>query len=146
VEDQVALVQREALERVSRAEAKNAIVLAFAHQDAEGPARKITLLEDEIAAEHRAWEVSKRERQEQFEELILLQTWGSELCHAIVGPPRARHHLSEGMRLAALCHIEMAGEPTALQAVVSTATELVLRCSPTDTFRVEVVSELATEF
>jgi hypothetical protein len=37
-------------------------------------------------AEHQ-WEVSERERWEQFEELNLLQTQGSELCHAIINPP-----------------------------------------------------------
>jgi hypothetical protein len=45
--------------------------------------------------------VSERERQEQFEELTLLQTRGSELCHAIVGAPRVRNHFSEGMQLVA---------------------------------------------
>jgi hypothetical protein len=90
--------------------------------------------------------MSLRERQAQFEELTLLQTQGSKLCHAIVSPPWSRHHLSEGMQLATLRHTEMAGELAAFLVAVSSATELVLRCSPSDTSRVEVEGELATEF
>jgi hypothetical protein len=90
--------------------------------------------------------MSLRERQAQFEELTLLQTQGSKLCHAIVGPPWSRHHLSEGMQLATLRHTEMAGELAAFLVAVSSAMELVLRCSPSDTSRVEVEGELATEF
>jgi hypothetical protein len=52
-------------------------------------------------------EVSERLCREEFEDLTLLQTRGSELCHAIIGPPRARHHLTEGMWLAALHNTEM---------------------------------------
>jgi hypothetical protein len=109
VEDRAVLVEREALERVSRAEAEKAVVLDFAHEDAKGFACKVTLLEDKLAAEHQAREVCERERREQFKELSLLQTRGSELYHANVGPPRAGHHLSEGMWLAALYHTEMVG-------------------------------------
>jgi hypothetical protein len=64
-----------------------------AHEDAEGLVQKITILEGELAEERQAreldvensrglsdiavdverwWEVSERERQEQFEELTLL--------------------------------------------------------------------------
>jgi hypothetical protein len=50
-EDQVALAERETLERVSRAEAKNSTALASAREDAEGLARKVALLEDELATE-----------------------------------------------------------------------------------------------
>jgi hypothetical protein len=50
------------------------------------------------------------------------------------------------MRLAALRHIAMAKELTVLQAVVSTAMESVIGRSPSDTFRVEIVGEMATEF
>jgi hypothetical protein len=77
--------------------------------------------------------VSERERQEQFKELTLLQTRGSELCHAIIGPLRARHHMSEGMRLAAVREFAM------LRVVVSSTAESVLRHSPSDTFCMEVV-------
>jgi hypothetical protein len=69
VQDWATLVEREALERVSRAEAENATMLASAHQDAEGFAWKVAVLKDELAAEHQAREVSEREFQEQFEEL-----------------------------------------------------------------------------
>jgi hypothetical protein len=80
--------------------------------------------------ERQAWEVSERERLAQFEELTHLQTWGSELCHAVIGPPRARHHLSEGMRLEALRHTKMAEELAMLQASVSSIEESVLGRSP----------------
>jgi hypothetical protein len=86
-EDRATLAEREALERVSRAEVENATALASTREDVEGLARKITLLEDELAAELQAREVSERERREQFKELTLLQTRGSDLCHTIVGPP-----------------------------------------------------------
>jgi hypothetical protein len=51
-EDWVALVEREALERVSKAEAENAVALASAHADAKSFACKIALHEDELTAEH----------------------------------------------------------------------------------------------
>jgi hypothetical protein len=145
VEDWVALAEKEALERVSKAEAENATVLATASKDTEGLARKVTLLEDELAAEHWAQEMSQREHWACFEELTLLQTWDSVLCHAIVGPPWAKY-LSEGMRLAALHHTEMAGELTMFWAVVSSAAQSVLGCSPSNTTRAVVVGELVAEF
>jgi hypothetical protein len=89
--------------------------------------------------------VSERERQEQFEELTLLQTRGSELCHAIVGTPRVRNHFSEGMQLAALRHTEVAGE-LATWAAMSSTVELALGRSPNEVFRVEVVGELVAKF
>jgi hypothetical protein len=145
VEDWIALAEKEALERVSKAEAENATVLASASKDTEGLARKVTLLEDELAAEHWAQEMSQREHRACFEELTLLQTWDSVLCHAIVGPPWPKY-LSEGMRLAALHHIEMAGELTMFWAVVSSAAQSVLGCSPSNTTRAVVVGELVAEF
>jgi hypothetical protein len=60
-EDQATLAEREALERVLRAEMENAVVLASAREDVEGFARKIALLEDELAAERQARDVSERE-------------------------------------------------------------------------------------
>jgi hypothetical protein len=54
---------------------------------------------DTAANAKHQWEVSKKEHQEQFQELTLLWTRGSKQCFAIVGPPRVRNHLSEGMRL-----------------------------------------------
>jgi hypothetical protein len=74
----------EARERVSRMEAENTAVLAFARKDAEGIVRKIALLEDELVVENsyglsdmvadaeRRWEVSEMEHREQFGELTLL--------------------------------------------------------------------------
>jgi hypothetical protein len=94
----------------------------------------------------RQWEVSEKGHQEHFEELTLLQTWGSLLCLSIIGHPRVRNHLSEGMRIAALCHTEMARELAMLRAMVSSAVELALGRSPDATFWVEVVGELVAEF
>jgi hypothetical protein len=146
MEDWATLAKREALERVSRADAENAIALASAREDVEGFARKIALLEDELIAERQALEVFERECGEQFEELTLLQTRGFEMCYTIVGPPRARHHLFEGMRLATLRHTEITRELAVLQVVMSSTMDSVLGRSPSDTFRVEVEGELATEF
>jgi hypothetical protein len=72
VEDRAALMEREALERVLWAEEENATALPSAREDAKGFARKIGLLEDELAAERHAREVLEREHREQFEELTLL--------------------------------------------------------------------------
>jgi hypothetical protein len=147
-------------------EVGNAAMLASAHEDVEGLAQKIALLEAKHAVEHRAcelaeeksrglfdmvadaerwWEVSERERWEQFEELTLLQTQGFELCDAIVGPSRVRNHLLEGMRLSTPHHIDMVGELAKLQAVVSSTTESALGHSPNEIFCVEVVDELVVE-
>jgi hypothetical protein len=92
-----------------------------------------------------ARETSEWEHRACFEELTLLQTQGSELCHAIVGAPQARH-LSEGMRHAALRYTEVAEELATFWAIVSFATELVLGCSPGNTVCVEVVNELVIVF
>jgi hypothetical protein len=59
-------------------------------------------------------EESERACREQVEELTLLQIHGSELCLAIVGPPRVRSHLSEGMQITVLRHTEMAEQLAAL--------------------------------
>jgi hypothetical protein len=45
-EDWAALAVREALQRVSRVEVENATMLSFAHEDVEGLAWKIAILED----------------------------------------------------------------------------------------------------
>jgi hypothetical protein len=58
------VVQREALERVSRMEVENITVLAFACEDAEGFLQKLAFLKGELAAECWAREVSKREHRE----------------------------------------------------------------------------------
>jgi hypothetical protein len=63
-EDRAALAEREPLERVLRAEAVNATALASTCEDVEGLAQKIAILEDELAAEHRAREVPEREHRE----------------------------------------------------------------------------------
>jgi hypothetical protein len=140
VEDWATLVERVARERVSRVEVESAAMLASAHEEAKCLVWKITLLEGELVEVRRAWEVAKEnshglsnmaddaerrwevsewEHQEHFEELTLLQTWGSELCLAIVNPPQVRNHLSEGMWVTTLRHTEMAGELVVIQAVLS---------------------------
>jgi hypothetical protein len=90
--------------------------------------------------------VSEREHREQFEELSLLQARGSEMCLAIVGPPRVRNHLSVGMRAAAFHHTKRVGELAAPLAAVSSVAGSMLGCSPTETSRVEVMDELVAEF
>jgi hypothetical protein len=57
-----------------------------------------------------------------------------------------RNDLSKGMRSTALCHTEMAGELATLWMVVSSIMESVLGHLPDETFPVEVVGELVTEF
>jgi chromosome segregation ATPase len=112
VEDRAALAEREAWERLLRLEAKSTTT------PVEDFAQRIDLLEGELAKAHQAQDVaeensrglsnavadterwqeeSNRKCQEWVEELTLLQARGSELCQAIVGPPRVRSHLSEGM-------------------------------------------------
>jgi hypothetical protein len=107
--DRAPLAESEALEPMCRLEVENSIALSFARADAKDLAWKVIHIEDELAEEHWAQETSEREHREHFEELHLLQTRGSKLCHVIVGHLRARH-LSEGMWLVALRHTEMAGE------------------------------------
>jgi hypothetical protein len=52
VEDWDALAWRTAREWVSRVEVENVAVLASTHEDAEGLAQKIALLEGELAGAH----------------------------------------------------------------------------------------------
>jgi hypothetical protein len=73
MDDQAALAERVVLERVSRADAKNAEALALVREATKGLVRKISLLQDELAAERRAWELYERQRYAQFEELTLQQ-------------------------------------------------------------------------
>jgi hypothetical protein len=58
-EDQAALVEREAQERVSWVEADSVVMLASTHEEAEGFVRKIVLLKGELAEVHRAREVAE---------------------------------------------------------------------------------------
>jgi hypothetical protein len=59
-------------------------------------------------------EESKRECQEHVDELTLLQTRGSKLCLAILGPPRVRGHMSEVMWSAVLHHTKLVEDLTTL--------------------------------
>jgi hypothetical protein len=152
---------------VLRVEAESTAVLASALEETEGLVWKIALLEGELEEVGRAREVaeettcglfdtpadaewqreeSKRGHQEQLGELTLLLTRGSELCIAIVNPPRVKNHLSEGMQIAALHHTEMAGELAMLQMALSSTIEFTLGRSPDETFWVEVMDELVAEF
>jgi hypothetical protein len=144
-EDHGALAEREALERVSRAEEENAMMFASACEDAEGLTRKVALLEDELAVEHRAWAMFEREHRACVEVLTLMQTWSFELSHAIIGTPWAKH-LSKGMWLASFHHTEMVRELAAFQVAVSSATESVLSRSLDNTAHAVVVGELVAEF
>jgi hypothetical protein len=54
--------------------------------------------------------------------------------------------LSEGMRLAALCHAEMTKELAVLRAMVSSAADSTLGRSPNEIFHMEVVGLLVAEF
>jgi hypothetical protein len=57
-----------------------------------------------------------------------------------------RNYLLERIHATAICYIEMVRELAALRAVVTLATELVLRCSPDETFQAEIVDELVAQF
>jgi hypothetical protein len=46
--------------------------------------------------------------------LTLLEARGSMLCQAIVSPPRVRSHVSEGMQIVALHHVEIVEQLVAL--------------------------------
>jgi hypothetical protein len=148
-------------------EVENTATLASCREDAKGLVRKVTLLEGGLAEARQAREaaeekfhslsdtsadgarwlmVFERERRKQFEELSLLRARGSEPCLTIVGSPRVRNHLLEGMQVASLCHTEMAGELAALQAAVSSDAELVLGRSLDESFWVEVIDKLVAKF
>jgi hypothetical protein len=166
MEDQATLVKREAQKRVSRMEVESTVALASACGEAKDLTRRIALLEGELAEARQARDTTKENSQglsdvaadaerrleeskrvcwEHVEELILLQTRGSELCLTIVGPLRVRSHLLEGMLIAALHHNEMLEEFAALRAAVSSIVKFALRHSPNDTFQVEGVDELIAE-
>jgi hypothetical protein len=61
-----------------------------------------------VADANRWWKDAERECQKLVQERTLLQTQGSELCQAIVGPLKLRGHLLEGIQIAASHHTEMA--------------------------------------
>jgi hypothetical protein len=150
-EARAALVETEAREEVLRMEAESATTLASTHGEAEGFTRRISLLEGELMNALQARDMTEvnsrglssvvagvdwwqeeveRECQERVRELTLLQTWGSELCQAIVGPLKMRGQLSEGMWIAVVSHTEMDEQLTMLWAMVSSVVQSVLRCSP----------------
>jgi hypothetical protein len=59
VEARATLVEREAWERVSRVEVESDVVLASAHGEVEDLARRISLLEGELAKACQAWDITK---------------------------------------------------------------------------------------
>jgi hypothetical protein len=155
------------MESTRAREVESIEVLASVREDAEGLIRKVTLLEGEHAEACQAWDVaeekfyslsdasadgvqrlvvSEMERQEQVEELSLLQAWGAELCLTIIGPSQVRSHLSTRMWVTALLHARMVRELTALRAAVSSTVELVLGCLPDETSRVEIKNEMTAKF
>jgi hypothetical protein len=71
-EDWVAVAEWEVLEQESQAEAEQSTALASTRTDTKGLARRITLLEGELAEERRAGETSERKHWACFEELTLL--------------------------------------------------------------------------
>jgi hypothetical protein len=75
-----------------------------------------------------------------------LWSWGVELCLSILGPSQVMSYLPMRMRAAALHHTGVVGELTMLCAAMSSATELVFRCSPSGSSRLEVMSELIAKF
>jgi hypothetical protein len=148
-------------------EVESVAVLAPAWGDADGLIRKVALLKGELVEARRAWDVagervrylsnssaegarwlmaSEMKRQEQFEELSLLWSWGIELCLSIIGPSQVMSHHPTRMRAATLHHAGMVGELTALQTAVSSTMELVLCHAPGVTSWVEVMNELTVEF
>jgi hypothetical protein len=60
-------------------------------------------------------------------------SWGVELCLSIIGPSQVMSPLPGRMRAAALHHTKVVEELIALQEAMSSATELVLGCSPSET-------------
>jgi hypothetical protein len=89
--------------------------------------------------------VSEMERLEQFEELSLLQAWGAKLCLTIIGPSQVKSTLPTGMWATTLHHAMVIRELAARQAVVTSAMERVLRRSPDETSRVDVMNELTAK-
>jgi hypothetical protein len=127
-ESRAALAERETRERVSRMETESATALASTRRETEGFAQRIALLKansqslSSVAADaDRRWEEARRECRERVQELTLLQTRGFELCQAIVGPPKLRGQLSEGMWIVVTRHTEMAKQLTGLQATMFSA-------------------------
>jgi hypothetical protein len=60
------------------------------------------------AADVNRWQEDVDERcRDLVQELTLLQTRGSELCHTIIDPPMVRGHQSEGMQVATNHQAEM---------------------------------------
>jgi hypothetical protein len=98
-----------------------------ARQAQEVAEEKFRSLSDALADGARQLVVFEMERREQFEELSLLRALSAKLCLAIIGPSYGRSHLLARMRATTLRLTEMAGELTALQAVVSSTVELVMR-------------------
>jgi hypothetical protein len=58
-EDRATVAEREAQERLSRAEVESAVVLTSTHEEPEGPVRKIALLEGELVEVRRAQEMAE---------------------------------------------------------------------------------------
>jgi hypothetical protein len=148
-------------------EAESATMLASACVETEDFARWIALLKGRVAEACQAQEVveensrglfdattntkewreeSKRECRELVEKLTLLQTGGSEQCLAIVGAPRGRSHLLEGMWITFLHHTEMVEQLVTLWVTMSFIMEFILGRSPNESFWGEVVDKPVAQF
>jgi hypothetical protein len=76
-------------------------------------------LSDRVINADRRWKEAQRQCQELVEELTLLQASASVLCQAMVGPPKVRSHLLEGIWVATTRHTVMAKQLTMLWVAVS---------------------------
>jgi hypothetical protein len=76
-------------------------------------------LSDRVINADRRWKEAQRQCQELVEELTLLQASASVLCQAMVGPPKVRSHLLEGIWVATTRHTAMAKQLTMLWVAVS---------------------------
>jgi hypothetical protein len=165
-EDRAVLAEREAGEKVLNMEVESGIALASTRGKAKGITRRIALLDGMLAEARHAQDTIEmnfrgtsdmeadanyqREEdegvcQEQDQDPTLPQTWGFELCQAIVGPMRVRAHPSKGLWIVVNLHTEKAKQFVVLWAAISSVAASVLERSPTEAFRVNVVDELFAE-
>jgi hypothetical protein len=128
VEDRATLVGREALERVSRAEVENTAALASTCEDVESLVWKISLHEDVLVVEHWAGKCLRGSTKHNMRSAPFYRP----VALSCVTPSLVPH--------------DRGRELTAFRAAVSSTTESVLGCSPSDTSCTKVVGELAAEF
>jgi hypothetical protein len=146
VEDRATVEEGEALERVSRAEAKNVLRWPMLMRVPKASSRSSPSSRTSLRWRVRAGRCLTESTEHNLRSSPFCRP-GALSCAILSSVHHgARHHLSEGMRLAQLHQTEVAREFAALQTVVSSTTESLLGCLPGGTFRVEVVAKLTTEF